>query len=176
MERRRMDKSVHRRKTSRSLAVAVMAGLASLLVACSSYGPGELRAGDSEAAVRQRMGQPTERVALAGGGHRLVYARGPMGYHTWMIDLAADGRVQSWHQALDRARFAEIRPGMPQAEVRSRLGPPAEQRALAFDGRRLWAWRFPTYLCEWFVVTLSGNGRVQDSGYVPDPRCDVDHD
>lgn len=160
---------------SRSLAAAT-AVVVGVGTGCAAYGPGSLRPGDSEAMVQQRMGAPTESLARPDGGHRLVYARGPMGQHTWMMDIGRDGRLVSWHQALEPQRLARIQPGMSQAEVRSEYGPPAEQRRLAFEGRSMWAWRFPTYQCEWFVVTWNQHGRVLDAGAMTDPRCDVDRD
>jgi hypothetical protein len=163
----------------RSLACAGIAaglGLAGCAIGPGSYGPGKLRAGDPADQVRARMGVPTEQIKRADGTQRWVYARGPMGKHTWMIDVSADGRVLEWHQALEPARFEAIVPGMPEAELRSRLGPPAERRQLAMEGRKLLAWRYPTYECSWFAVTLSSAGQVIDAGYTPDPVCDVDHD
>jgi hypothetical protein len=143
----------------RSLTAAALAALA-LLAGCAvlpgAYGPGPLRAGDSAAAVRDRMGVPTEQLSRPDGTQRWVYARGPMGRHTWMVDVGADGRVTQLFQALEPARFATVAAGSPEAEVRSRLGPPAEQRRLA--------------------VTLDRAGRVLDAGYIPDPLCDVDID
>ena len=158
----------------RSLA-AVMAGVCAGIAGCAGYDPGPLKPGDSEAAVVARMGPPTERVRRD-GGERLVYARGPMGQHTWMVELGSDGRVGRIYQALEPARLAAVKPGMSQDDLRDQLGPPSEQRALAFEGRRLWAWRYPTYECSWFVVTLNAGGRVLDAGYMPDPRCDVEVD
>lgn len=158
----------------RSLAVAlavVCAGIAG----CASYGPGPLQAGDTEAAVVARMGVPTERVKRD-GGERLVYARGPMGRETWMVDVGAEGRVTRIYQALVPQRMAEVAPGMSEAALLDWLGPPAERRRLGLEGRRLWAWRYPTNECFWFQVTLTAAGNVMDAGYGIDPMCDVRHE
>jgi hypothetical protein len=146
------------------------------IAGCASYGPQGLSPGATQAVVAAQMGPPTERQKLDNGGERLVYARGPMGQHTWMVDFAADGRLTGWFQALEPRRLASIQPGMTAVELRKQFGPPAAQRGLAIDGRSLMAWRYPTYDCLWFAVTLDAGGRVLDAGSMPDPRCDVDHD
>lgn len=155
------------------IVCAGVAGCAGLGINWPHYGPGPLKVGDTEAAVLARLGTPHERVTRP-GGQRLVFVRGPMGKHTWMVELGADGRVQSLEQVLEPARFAKVQPGMSQAQVRELLGPPAERRRLAIEGRSLEAWRFQTYDCLLFAVTLNNIGRVLDAGYMPDPVCDVD--
>jgi hypothetical protein len=149
-------------------------------VAPQQYGPGPLQRGDTQARVITQMGEPTERRAVAGvqgtAGARWVYVRGPMGQHTYMVDFDAQGQLLQWFNALEPERLRAIVPGMAQAEVLQRLGPPAERRRLAMEGRSLWAWRFPTYECEWFVTTFDAQQRVLDAGPMTDPRCDVDHD
>jgi hypothetical protein len=158
-------------------ALAVAAALAGCASLPGGYDPGPLKAGDSEQAVLTRMGAPTERqTGVPGVAQRLVYARGPMGKHTFMIDLDAQGRVTGWFNALEPQRLRQIVRGARQEDLRRRYGPPAEVRRLAFEGRSLWAWRFPTYDCEWFVATFDAEGRVLDAGVMTDPRCDIDHD
>lgn len=155
------------------LALSVLAGCA---VMPGAYGPGPLRAGDASGAVRERMGPPTEQIRRADGTERWVYARGPLGRHTWMFDVGKDGRVTQLYQALEPARFATVVRGSTEAEVRSLLGPPSEQRRLAIEQRRLLSWRYETYDCLLFTVTLNRIGQVIDVGYIPDPLCDVDTD
>jgi hypothetical protein len=175
IERCIMEHSVERLSKTRSLAAAlaiVCAGISG----CARMLPYSAQTGEAEASVTARLGQPSERVKRAGSGDRLVYTRGPMGQGTTMIELGSDGRVQAAYEALTPQRLASIRPGMTTDQLRERLGPPAERKGLAIEGRKLWAWRFPTYDCAWFVVTLSATDRVLDAGPMADPRCDVDHD
>ena len=113
---------------------------------------------------------------LAGGGTRLVYARGPEGRHTWMVELGADGRVQRWHQALSEAAFARIVPGMSADELLRDFGPPGHRQPLGWQPWVVWSWRYPTYECLWFRVTLDRAQRVVETSYGPDPLCDVDDD
>ena len=82
--------------TLASSAVSVV-----LLSACSGYSPGDLRVGASETDFRTHMGEPTARYALADGGSKIEYARGPMGKHTYMIDVDAAGRVREASYASD---------------------------------------------------------------------------
>ncbi|MBL8330582.1 MAG: hypothetical protein JNJ71_17220 [Rubrivivax sp.] len=166
-----LDSSFDRRSLAAGWLL-VCAGIAG----CSGLGSPPLRAGDATAAVTARLGAPTERRALPAGGERLVYTRGPLGRGTTMVDLGADGRVLAAFEALSAERRAAVEPGMSAQRLREHLGPPAEQRRLALEGRQLWAWRFPTYDCLWFAVTLDAGGRVLDAGEMTDPICDVDHD
>ncbi len=181
--------SLTRQAAAPVLTVLLAAGLAGCAgLAGGHYGPGPLAAGDSSAQVLARMGTPDERRELPGAASaqapqaagapvsRWVYVRGPMGRHTYMIDLDRQGRVTGWFNALEPQRLQQIVPAMSQSEVLQRLGPPAERRALALEGRTLWAWRFPTYDCEWFVATFDARQQVLDAGTMTDPRCDVDID
>lgn len=176
MTKRLASKTVWRMRSlsaSLMLAAAVVAG-------CSiaggppwaSYGPGPLKAGDTEAAVLTRMGLPSARVALA-EGQRLVYSRGPFGRHTWLVDIGPDSRARSITQTLTPERFAAVKPGMSSQELLNWLGPTAEMRRLAIEDRRLWFWRFETNDCVWFAVTLDREGRVLDAGEAPDPLCEI---
>ncbi len=170
------------------LLSATLAGCAGL--PGGHYGPGPLAAGDSSAQVIAQMGEPDERRVLsavapgspgapeASGAavSRWVYVRGPMGQHTYMVDLDKTGRVTHWFNALEPQRLRQVQPPMSQQDVLLKLGPPAQKRALALEGRTLWAWRFPTYDCEWFVATFDARQQLLDAGTMTDPRCDVDAD
>ena len=146
------------------------------LAACagivSGYGPGDLRVGAPEADVLQRMGPPTQIHALPGAVTRLEFARGPMGRHTFMIDLDAQRRVTQWEQVLDADHFAAVTDGMASDELLRLLGRPAHRM-----GRRLgevWSWRDPTTECLWFRVDIGRDARVINGGsYGIDPQCDV---
>lgn len=129
--------------------------------------------GQNEAAVLAVMGSPTGRHALEGGARRLEYARGPLGYETWMVDLDATGRVTSVEQVLQPRRFAQVRRGMAEADLVRLLGRPTARQRQYLDRVTLY-WRHSPYDCVWFGVTLSPQGKALDNGGdVPDPRCDV---
>jgi hypothetical protein len=147
--------------------------LALLLIGCAGYSPGDLRPGQSEADVRARMGEPTGRYPLPGGGSKVEYARGPMGKHTYMIELDAGGRVQGWQQVLTEANFNTVTIGAPQADVRNLLGRPSETRVGWRGVGQVWSYRYESLFCRWFQVWLV-DGRVREANYADDPSCE-DH-
>lgn len=154
----------------RAVAVSVLTlGLAG----CAAYGPGDLRPGDRAEQVLASMGAPTAKARRPDGGWRWVYARGPMGRHTWMLDLGPDGLLAGWTQVLGEDNFARVVPGMREQEIEALLGPPGDRKALALGGRRVWWWRYPTFDCKLFMVTFDAAGLALDAGYGPDPDCEA---
>jgi hypothetical protein len=122
-----------------------------LLAACASYSgsglkPGEARLDD----VQGLMGPPAMRWQEPDGSVQLAYPRGPAGFHTFMVKLGPDGRLQSIANVLEEKSFARIRARMTKDEVLRVLGPPDYSRNVYFKARDelVWDWRF----CE-----LSGN-------------------
>jgi hypothetical protein len=146
-------------------------GLLLLLVGCAGYGPCDLSPGAQQAEVRARMGEPTGRLALPAGGSRLEYARGPMGKHTYMVDVDADGRVRGWEQVLTEPRFEAIAIAASQADVRQQLGRPSESRVGWRGIGVVWSYRYESLFCRWFQVWLV-DGRVREAAYATDPMCD----
>jgi hypothetical protein len=161
------------RFTTTALTRASSALSALLLVAgCAAYGPGNLAPGQTEADVRARMGEPTDKASLPSGGSRLEYARGPMGGHTYRIELDASGRVQSVSQLLTEANFATVRRGESKADVREQLGRPSEQRVGWRGVGEVWSYRYDYRIeCRWFQVWLVEE-RVREASYAIDPICD----
>lgn len=137
-----------------------------------SYGPAGLKTGDSvEAAVRQ-LGEPTGRYPRADGGSRLEFARGPLGRHTYMLDFDGQGNLIEWQQVLDDAHFAAIRPGMSAQDLLSGLGHPSQTWGVRYHGQTVWSYRYANNDCLWFSVGVSPMGRVEDTGFGIDPRCE----
>ncbi len=142
------------------------------LAGCAGYGPGNLAPGQTEADVRARMGEPTERIGLPAGGARLDYARGPMGAHTYRVTLDATGRVQSIRQLLTEPNFEAVRPGESKADVHDRLGPPSEKRTGWRGVGEVWSYRYEyPVLCRWFQVWLVED-HVREASYGVDPMCE----
>jgi hypothetical protein len=139
---------------------------------CAAYGPGDLRPGMARAEVQASMGPPTLTLPSPGGGTRLVFARGPQGRHTWLVDLDAVGRVAGWRQALGEAQFAQLSPGATEAEVLYAYGPPAQRRARGLRPGSLWSWRYPTNDCLWWQVEFDERGVALGGSYATDPACD----
>ena len=145
-------------------------GVALFLVSCAGYGPGDLKPGASESQIRERMGVPTERLALAGGGTRLDFARGPMGRHTYRIELDAAGRMSGVRQLLNEPNFDALPLDVPAAEVRNQLGPPSERHVGWRGVGEVWSYRYDGLFCRWFRVWLV-DGRVREAAYSEDPMC-----
>jgi hypothetical protein len=143
-----------------------------LLAGCASYGPGDLTPGTSEAALRARMGEPTDVLPRAGGARSLEYARGPFGKQTYRVDLDGTGRVIGWRQLLDERNFEALPIGATPAEVRERLGRPSQARVGWRGVGEVWSYRYEwVSLCRWFQVWLV-DGRVREAAYATDPSCD----
>jgi hypothetical protein len=148
---------------------------AALLASCGTQGqywPKQVQPGQTADEVIQSMGQPTGRYTLPNKGTRLEFARGPNGRHTFMVDLDSSGRVASVDQVLTEANFGKIMPGDRGDQVLMQLGRPSERRR-AHGNTELWQYRYRATFCQWFVITMNPDGRVRDSGYVPDPACDI---
>ena len=143
------------------------------LAGCAAYGPGELRAGAPREAVVASMGAATLMLPRPEGGTRLVYARGPMGRETYMVDLDATGRVLQWHQALGEAQFAQVPVGVSREELLYRLGPPAERAPAGRLPGEVWSWRYANNDCLWFQAGLDEQGRYTGGGYPRDPQCEA---
>ena len=137
------------------------------LVACAHYAPDPQWVGQSVDAVLAKMGPPTLRTPQA-----LVYARGPMGRHTWFVMIDPSGRVMSIEQRLREDVFIKVLPEMTQTQVLDLLGPPSEQQLLGRGRGRIWSWRYENNLCLWFQAEITTEGRVRSAGYGPMPECD----
>ena len=57
------------------------------------------------------------------------------------------------------------------------LGRPGEVMRLGWIGGQVWSWRYPTFDCLWFQVTVNDDSSLRDAGgYGIDPRCDAPSD
>jgi hypothetical protein len=57
------------------------------------------------------------------------------------------------------------------------LGRPGEVKRLGWIGGQVWSWRYPTFDCLWFQVTVNDDGSLRDAGgYGIDPSCDAPSD
>ncbi len=153
-------------------------GLCGILALCalggcaSVYGPQSLHTGATLNEVTGALGPPTGRYAHA-GGERIEFARGPYGRHTYMLDFDGQGRLTAWKQVLTEPVFDDVRVGMSRDELLATIGHPSDSRQIAFQKRTLWSYRYETPFCKWFQVGIDRQDRVVDTGYGPDPMCDV---
>ena len=134
---------------------------------CAHYAPDPRLVGQSAEAVVTRMGTPSMQTPQA-----LVYARGPMGLHTWFVMLDASGRVTAIEQRLREAVFIQVLPDMAQSQVLDLLGPPSEKQMLGRGRGQVWSWRYENPFCLWFQTEITAEGRVRSAGYGPLPECE----
>jgi hypothetical protein len=122
-------------------ALALAAGLG--LAGCAGE-PTRVQPGASAADTLQRLGPPTGRYPLTGGGERLQYSRLPAGFEVTDIDVDASGKVVSVTQVLNEGRFGhDIKVNQwRQNDVMAFYGRPYEiSRVSSFDGA-VWTWRY----------------------------------
>ena len=149
-------------------------GVATWLVGCATHDPNSFAKGSSEASVVQAMGQSTAEYASADGGKALEYASGPYGKSTLLFRFDAAGQLLEARQALTELQFNRIQPGMTASEVLWQLGRPSTKWQLSFQQQIVWSYRYESPFCLWFMVGVGTDGKVVDSGYGPDPVCNVD--
>lgn len=149
------------------LLAAVLSGCAAI----GGYAPDTSTVGQPRAEVLQRLGAPTLEQPLP-TGQRLVYARGPMGHHTYFVDLDAQGRVSGWQQVLTEANFQKVLPDMPAAQVLALIGPPSESKGLARQRGYFHSYRYENPQCLWFQVEYTAQNTVRSAGYGTPPECE----
>lgn len=159
--------SLHR-TTGSGLLLAV-----SLVLGCTSYSPESLPARSSIAQASAKLGKPSGEYALAGGGKRLEFARGPYGLHTFMLDFDASGLLLASTQVLYEENFATIKVGMKSDDVLLALGHPAHEYGVWSGQQTIWAYRFDSPQCRWFLVGVNPQRQVASTSYGPDPRCEA---
>ena len=116
-----------------------------LLSACANYSGSGLKPGQAKLDdVLRAMGPPAQRWQEEDGSQQLAYPRGPVGYHTYMAYIGADGKLKKIENVLDEATFARIRPGMSKAQILRLLGPSQPGWSAYFPARDelVWEWRY----------------------------------
>lgn len=149
-------------------------GVAACLVGCASRDPDSFAKGSSVDAVVRTMGRATAEYASPDGGKALEYATGPYGKSTLLFRFDSAGQLLDARQALTELQFNRIRPGMSDSEVLWQLGRPSTKWQLSFQQQVVWSYRYESPFCLWFMVGVGTDGKVVDSGYGPDPVCNVD--
>ena len=96
----------------------LLATLLLLLAGCASYDGRGLRPGQSgENEVLGLMGSPAWQWRNADGSRLLAYPRGPMGVHTYMAHIGADGKLARIENVLTPEFFARIEAGLQVKDV-----------------------------------------------------------
>ena len=161
-----MSSHIHRRGVP---ALASGLALAALLGGCASAG--RLPPDSIIETARHGTIAPSAEYPLPGGGTRLEFAHG--GRATYMLDFDAGGKLLTQQQVLTEANFKNIVPGMPQDEVRFRLGPPTEVVGAGWvDHYRVWTYRYLPGDCVVFQVSIAdADKRVTQAGIGSDLNC-----
>jgi hypothetical protein len=116
-----------------------------LLAACAAYSGSGLKPGEAGLDdVIRVMKEPTMHWQDPDGSVQLAYPRGPFGFHTFMVWIGPDGKLQRIGNVLDKNGFAQIQPGITQAQVLRVLGPPYPGWTVYFKARDelVWEWRY----------------------------------
>lgn len=116
-----------------------------LLCACAAYNGRGLKPGvDQLENVLDVMGQPAMRWQNPDGSVQLAYPRGPMGYHTYMVQVGSDGKLRQIENVLDEKNISRIQPGMTKEDVLYILGPSFSGWTAYFKARDelAWEWRY----------------------------------
>lgn len=125
--------------------ITALLASAMLLAGCASYDGRGLLAGQSgEADVVALMGAPAQQWTEADGSRLLAFPRGPMGVHTYMAHVGADGKLVRIENVLTPEFFARIEAGMGKEQVLKTLGPPQPAWTVYFAARDelAWEWRY----------------------------------
>ena len=153
----------------------LLVALASLS-SCAGWGQAPLRAGQSEAEVLLRLGQPTH-IYPDGAGHLLEYMQGPMGQTTYMARIGPDGKLVSYDQVLTSRMFGTIKIGeADKAKVLRTVGAPSSTQFYSLSQLEAWSYPFKesgawdSLMSVYFDA--SGIVRKLESG--PDPMRDPD--
>ncbi len=119
--------------------------MALLVAGCASYNGRGLESGVAGLSdVLRVMGEPALRWQEPDGAMQLAYPRGPVGVHTYMAFLGADGKLARISNVLEPESFAKVQPGMGKAEVVRQLGPSVAGWTSYFAARDelVWEWRY----------------------------------
>jgi hypothetical protein len=139
-----------------------------LLSACASYSGSALKPGEARLEdVQALMGPPAMRWQDADGSVQLAYPRGPLGFHTFMVMIGPDGRLQSIANVLENRGFARIQAGLTKDEVLRVLGPPTLLPVYFKERDELvWDWRYCSDLgaaAHFMVLFDNTSGRVRSA-------------
>ena len=110
---------------------------------CASYSGSGLPAGAPEAQVLSVMGPPALEMRDPDGTRHLYYPRGPLGNHTYVADIRANGTMDGeMYNVLSDGTFNGIRPGMTEEQVLRMIGPPREKGYFSNLAQTAWDWKF----------------------------------
>ncbi|HET7773880.1 MAG TPA: hypothetical protein VFK82_08655 [Burkholderiaceae bacterium] len=152
---------------ARTLAPSLM--LLALLAGCA----GPVTPGMPMAQALAERGTPAVRLALPGGGERVIYSN-TFGQFNQVIESDATGQVRRVYNSLTDEGFAQIRIGQwTQEDVRAAFGRPAETTIVGFAEKRarVWSYRYRQdgVWNSLMHVHFGEDGRVSEFYPGPDP-------
>lgn len=125
----------------KSLRLGLVAGLATLLCACSH--PQLVKMGDTADAVRERLGAPEAMTPMPDGTVRWTYSSQPYGQAVWWLFLDKNNKVVSREQGLQEKYFSLIKVGeSTEADVWALWGKCAEEYNFPLVGEHAWMYRY----------------------------------
>jgi hypothetical protein len=159
---------------------ALLVSSSLIVAACASYEgrglkPGEARLED----VQATMGLPTMQWRNPDGSRQLAYPRGPAGFHTFMVRVGANGKLQSIETVLDAEHLATVRAGMSKEEVLRVLGPSDTRLTVYFKARDelVWDWRYRAHsgeIMRMMVLFDATSGKVRSTMVQREVAADVE--
>ncbi len=108
---------------------------------CAAFpGPGSVQNGESQSAVRAKLGTPAAERKLGSGDAAWYYITGPSGFYTYRVVFGTGGAVADYSQVLTRQHFMAVPQGAAKTTVLDELGPPMEE--MSFQRTRTQAWTY----------------------------------
>jgi hypothetical protein len=161
------------RRTAQVFSAWLGVVLSVTLAACSTV-PSSVAIGAADSQIAAKLGQPTARYGLPGGGQRLQYSQGPMGREVYNIDLDKQGNAVSIEQTLDESLFPQrIVPGKwTRDDVLREYGKPAHvMKVRSFQGD-IWVWRYWNVVggARFLYIDIDSNNIVRSYSTLDEPR------
>ena len=126
------------------LKTVLFAAAVSALAACAT--PASLAPGTTLDEAGSRLGNPTGRYSLPGGGTRLQYSNQPFDQSVWNANFDAQGRLTGVEQMMTDAAFARVQSGKyTREDVLRDFGQPAETFYYRLRDESAWMYRYHTY-------------------------------
>ena len=126
------------------LKTVLLAAAVAVLAACAT--PASLAPGTTLDEARAKLGNPTGRYALPGGGTRLQYSNQPFDQSVWNANFDAQGRLTGVEQMMTDAAFARVRSGKDtRDDVLRDFGQPADMFYYRLRDESAWMYRYFTY-------------------------------
>lgn len=163
-------------KMTKFASATLIIAFVAISTACSVLMPAPIDAGDSEADLIAKRGQPTH-VYQDGQQRLLEYRQGPWGQKTYMARVGADGKLISYEQVLTVEKFNTIKIGTAtKTDVLHIVGAPSETSYLSLTDLEVWSYPYKESNAwdSMMHVHFDKAGIVRKMINLPDPRFDPD--